>query len=240
MAHAAREAPPDYAALAELLTVLAYPVRLELLDRLRVPRTLGQIQVSPHRRDSKANPDRRVSRVTVLGHLEKLLSVGLVHQDSVQQKGRTVPLYSVNASRLYAVMESLRRLGVIFAGQGAGPDQTGTLAEGHPRRAPRGPRLTLVHGVYEGKSFPLTPEATKDDRWVIGRDRDMAVALDYDPYVSQPNAEVRLEDGRYVIRDLKSKNGTTVNWIPVQPQGQELHAGDIIGVGWSRLSFAAE
>ncbi|MDX1612120.1 MAG: FHA domain-containing protein [Candidatus Thermoplasmatota archaeon] len=228
----------NYEQLAEFLTALAYPTRLELLDQLKVPRTLGDIHVRPTRAGGGSNPDRSLSRPAVLGHLEKLMEKGLVRTDEVEKAGRQVPRYAVNPARLYALMEELRRLSVTFAGRGRGPDATGTLAGGGPVEPVEGPRLLLVHGVYEGKHFPLTAETSQAGRWVIGRSRQNPVSLDYDPYVSTENAVITQEDERFVLTDLESKNGTSVNWEPLEPGGRRtLKPGDVIGVGWSRLSF---
>lgn len=45
-------------------------------------------------------------------------------------------------------------------------------------------------------------------------------------YVSKRHAEVFEEEGHYKIRDLGSKNGTSVNGKKVVEQGQTLHQGD--------------
>lgn len=231
----------DYATLAEFLGALAYPVRLQLLDALRFPRTLGEIRVAPHRALAGANPDRSLARPTVLGHLEKLVEKELVRVDHVEQGGKAVARYVVNPARLYALMEELRRLSVRHAGRGVAEDATGTVEPFVDVPPPEGPRLMLVHGVYEGKAFPLDASSAANDEWAIGRDRGLPVSLDYDPYVSATNAVVRRHGEGYAVADLGSKNGTSVNWVPLPPHGARLlRAGDVIGVGRSRLSFIPE
>lgn len=230
-------ARPDYARLAEVLKALAYPTRLELLDQLRMPRTLGEIDVSPTRTTSDANPDRSISRPAVLAHLQRLMETGLVRSEPVKKGGRDVPRYEVAPSRLYALMEELRRLSVTFAGRTPASEQTGTMAAEGPPRPVEGPRLMLVHGVYEGKHFPLSGPAA-DDGWVIGRAATAEVCLDYDPYVSAENARVVRDAEGFTLTDLGAKNGTSVNWEPLEPgESRPLGPGDLIGVGWSRLSF---
>ena len=47
-------------------------------------------------------------------------------------------------------------------------------------------------------------------------------------YVSRRHAEVIEEEGRYKVRDLDSKNGTSVNGKKIGAQGQTLHQGDSV------------
>ena len=98
-----------------------------------------------------------------------------------------------------------------------------------------------MHGVYEGKAFALDRASAQDGRWVIGRKRGLAVALDYDPFVSTENAATTHQGGRYAVTDLGSKNGTSVNWTPLPSGGSRvLKPGEVIGVGRSLLSFLPE
>lgn len=234
--------PLDYEGLAEYLSALAYPVRLELLDVLRFPHALGEIRLQPRRGKALGTATRPASRQAIHAHLGKLVDADLVRTDEGLLDGRMQVRYSVNPPRLYALTEELRRLSVIHAGRGPAGDATGTLWERDHPDAVRGPRLVLVHGVYEGKAFPLDASTAQDGRWTIGRRRGLGVALDYDPYVSLENAVVTERQGRFTLTDLPaSKNGTFVNWA-LLPRGgsRELKAGDVIGVGRSRLCFVAE
>jgi DNA-binding transcriptional ArsR family regulator len=229
----------DYATLAEFLAALAYPTRLALLEQLRFPHTLGEIRIAPHRREGGQMVDRPVARQTVLGHLEQLVAVGLVQAESVEAEGRQVPRYAVNASRLYELSEELVRLTTRYAGAGGGAEATSTVTTRVPRPPARGPRLVLVHGVYEGKVFAFSGEAAGVGPWILGRRRDAAVSLDYDPFVSLEHAVVTQEGRSFVVNDLGSKNGTTVNWEPLAPgRPHALRPGDVLGVGRSRLCFA--
>lgn len=241
MSERPRQAPVDYETLAEFLSALAYPMRLELLDLLRFPHTLAEIRLSPHRVEPGGNPDRPAAKQTILGHLDKLIDAGLVRTEEVEQQGRQVPSYTVNPQKLYALTEEMRRLSVRYAGTGVGGDETGTLAPAAARERVEGPRLVLVHGVYEGKSFPLNPKTATDGRWVIGRRSALAVSLDYDPFVSLENTAVVESGGRHRVVDLEaSKNGTSVNWAYLPRGGtRDLQTGDIIGVGRSTLLFLA-
>lgn len=231
----------DYAALAEFLSALAYPARLELLRILRFPHIASEIRLAPLRVEPGTNPDRVASKQTIQAHLDKLVDADLVRVEPAPAGARPANVYSVNSQRVYAVTEDLRKVSTMYAGRGSVGDATGTLS-GAPRdaREASGPRLVLVHGLYEGKSYRLDPSTSVAGRWVIGRRRDVAVPLDYDPYVSLENTEVRVEQGRVVVEDLPdSKNGTTVNW-EVLPKGRAriLRPADVVGVGRSLLVFA--
>src|SRR5438552_4164240 len=80
--------------------------------------------------------------------------------------------------------------------------------------------LVVVSGDVEGKRYALEQEVTS-----IGRLPSSEVLLS-DPGASRRHAEVRLHDGRYVIADLGSTNGTMVNEASVAER--ELRDGDRI------------
>ena len=235
--------PIDYEGLADFLAALAYPVRLELLDVLRFPHALREIRLQPRRGHAGAGPVRPASRQAIHAHLGKLVDADLVRVHPGDAEGRTLLRYTTNPPKLYALTEELRRLSVITAGRGAAAgDVTGTLQEAAHPDAAFGPRLVLVHGVYEGKSFSLEDRTSQNGRWVVGRRRGLPVCLDYDPYVSLENAAVARMGKGFQLTDLAgSKNGTWVNWAMLPRGGSRLlKAGDIIGVGRSRLCFVPE
>lgn len=236
----ARQVPLDYASLASYMVALGYPARLELLDLLRFPSTLGAIKLIPHRADA-ARSDRVAARETIRAHLDKLAEVGLVRVERIEEAGQAVNRYAVNLPKLYALLEDLRRLCTLYAAQ-APAEPTGTLVPSAGREQPHGPRLVLVHGVYEGKAFPLDPRATDQKGWVIGRAPGLPVTLDYDPFVSAEHASVSSQGGRYFLTDLEeSKNGTFLNWVPLaKGEAHPIRAGDVIGVGRSLLCLALE
>ncbi|HEV8360447.1 MAG TPA: FHA domain-containing protein [Candidatus Thermoplasmatota archaeon] len=227
--------PVNYHRLAEGLDALGYPVRLELVNLLRFPHLLHEIRVSPQR--GVGGDQRSAARQTVQRHLDKLVEVGLLRTEPVEEGGKSLRRYAANPQRLYALTEELRRT---FSFEGAEPagEATGTLPARAPPRPRKGPRLVLVHGMYEGKSFPLEG----GERWVIGRRKGAAVCLDYDPFVSLENAAVLRGRGAYAVEDVPgSKNGTHVNWERLPPGGTcVLERGDIVGVGRSLLSFRPE
>ena len=74
------------------------------------------------------------------------------------------------------------------------------------------------------------------DRIVIGRMTDCDVVLK-DPGASRQHAEIRREDGRFVVADLGSTNGTLVNEAAISER--ELQDGDRITIGRTVLEFRA-
>lgn len=230
----ARRTAVDYDALAEDLSALAYAARLELLDLLDAPRLLSEVRLRPRRGEEGANPARVAAKQTVAAHLDRLRESGLLATSEVERGGKRLTTYQTNPQRLYAVVEELRRLVVRRPGAAA-QEVTGTLDPAAGARLPSGPRLVLVHGAYEGRGFPL---AAPQEEWTIGRRRGLPVSLDYDPYVSAENSVVSRNGDTFLLRDLDSKNGTQVNWSPVEPGAPaRLRHGDIVGVGRSLLVF---
>ena len=74
-------------------------------------------------------------------------------------------------------------------------------------------------------------------RVLIGRSRDCDLMLD-DPNVSRRHAELRQEDGHWVVADLASTNGVKVNGRRVQEE--PLSPGDEITLGLEKLRFEVE
>lgn len=231
----------DYGSLAEFLKALSFPTRLEILDALRVPRMIGEIRVSPQRVPQGENADRAVARQTIQAHLDRLVASDLVRDEPVEVGERLMRRYAVNSQKLYAVTEELRRLTTRYAGRGAEEQSTASLsADGPPsdRRA-TGPRLVLVHGMYEGKVYRLDPALATPAGWLVGRKRGLAISLDYDPFVSGENSLVTAHANGHAIADLaSSRNGTRVNWEQVAPgERRVLASGDVVGVGRSLLVY---
>lgn len=234
-----RATPVDHAVLAEHLSALAYAARLQLLGMLRVPHLLSEIRLTPLRVLPGENPDRPAAKPTVQAHLDKLVESEFVRVDDVGTAGRKVFRYTANATKVYALIEDMRRLSVMYGGAGDARDETGTISSRPSTPVATGPRLILVHGVYEGKAFPLNDASAVDGRWTIGRKAGTPISLDYDGFVSTENTLVRREEGKLVVQDLDSKNGTSVNWARLEKgRTHALRPADVIGVGRSLLVFA--
>jgi pSer/pThr/pTyr-binding forkhead associated (FHA) protein len=89
--------------------------------------------------------------------------------------------------------------------------------------------LVLIEDGADAKAFPLERDVV-----VIGRLDDSDVVLP-DPEISRRHAEVRRENGEFVLQDLGSTNGTLVNDEAVQER--TLREGDRIAIGGSVLEF---
>lgn len=85
--------------------------------------------------------------------------------------------------------------------------------------------LVVERGLSDVSVIPLdsTPH-------LIGKLPTANTPLD-NPYVSRHHAQIDLVKGRYLLRDLGSKNGTFVNGRPVGQRGQRLQSGDRIELG---------
>lgn len=71
----------------------------------------------------------------------------------------------------------------------------------------------------------------------IGRHRDNHIILD-NPRVSRHHAQIRLRFGRYVLFDLGSASGTTVNGHPIQEA--ILRSGDVITMADNTLIYVED
>jgi hypothetical protein len=98
-----------------------------------------------------------------------------------------------------------------------------------PRDSEKDAELVMVERGKRVKTFSLAK-----DRVVIGRMADSDVVVS-DPGVSRQHAEVRREDGEFVIADLGSTNGTMVNASSIGEH--TLEEGDRITVGRTVLEF---
>ena len=72
------------------------------------------------------------------------------------------------------------------------------------------------------------------DPVAIGRNPDSDILLE-DPEVSRQHAEVRREEGVFVLVDLGSVNGTRVNGAGVDER--TLQDGDVITIGGATIRF---
>ncbi|MDA0837722.1 MAG: FHA domain-containing protein [Planctomycetota bacterium] len=91
--------------------------------------------------------------------------------------------------------------------------------------------LQIKVGKSEGQIYRLKEEA------VVGRLPACDIVLS-EPRSSKKHLRVILEEGEFVLEDLKSTNGTHLNGEPVSRQ--VLSPGDIIRIGQTHLEFLAE
>lgn len=88
--------------------------------------------------------------------------------------------------------------------------------------------LTVKSGPDVGFRFRVKPE----QKAYMGRDADNDVVLD-DPGTSRRHARIEFKEGKYVLTDLGSANGTLVNGQRVVEQA--LDNGDRIKIGQDEL-----
>jgi pSer/pThr/pTyr-binding forkhead associated (FHA) protein len=84
--------------------------------------------------------------------------------------------------------------------------------------------LTVTAGPDMGFKFRIKPTAITR----IGRETDNDVVLD-DKATSRHHAQIQFQEGKYVLTDLGSANGTLVNDRRVP--GSTLSEGDLIKIG---------
>lgn len=89
--------------------------------------------------------------------------------------------------------------------------------------------LTVVTGAEPGKRFTLV----FNDSAVIGRASDCDLTID-DSEVSSRHAEIKVDKGILVIKDLNSMNGTLINGVPIHTL-HYLQDGDQILIGRTEL-----
>ena len=111
--------------------------------------------------------------------------------------------------------------------EGASREQLRGLTADLPATPPR----TLLARLRARFAAPALPELV-GAHLVIGRSSSCQIVLG-DDTVSRRHAELRFEDGRWLLRDLHSSNGTYVNgrWVAEA----EVRAGDVIHLGGCRL-----
>ena len=91
--------------------------------------------------------------------------------------------------------------------------------------------LVIEHGANQGERFTIS-----QPRFTIGRGRQCDVTLP-DARVSQCHAEIRWQDGAWIVYDRHSANGTWINRRRLNGPYQ-LRPGDQLGVGRTILSFS--
>lgn len=96
------------------------------------------------------------------------------------------------------------------------------------------PVLIVYEGTMSGTRWPLDR-----DRTTIGRAPDCDIVI-LERQVSRYHVRVERDDEGYLLRDLGSKNGTTVNDEPVRGQPYRLRDGDEIVLATAlRMGFVA-
>ena len=95
--------------------------------------------------------------------------------------------------------------------------------------APRPDRLAWLRGLFATRRPRLAlPEDLAGGRLVLGRSPGCQLVF-ADDTVSRRHAELRMTDGRWILRDLGSSNGTWVNGRQVMEA--EVAPGDDVQLG---------
>lgn len=222
-----------YEHLARLLGALASPTRLALLHQLRTPRLVSDIRAPPSLTRAGEREDRPLARQTVAHHVEQLAAAGLVHRVPMPD-GRGEG-YTLHHPALFALLDEVRRLGKLRSVVGDGGADT--VEHAPPAiRLPPPPRVVVAYGREDGAAFPLPP--TGGGPWRLGRAASCPLRLDHDPWVSGEHAEIARVPGGYVLTDLRSRNGTWVDWARAEPDRPvPLGPGALIMAGRTLLVF---
>jgi hypothetical protein len=122
-------------------------------------------------------------------------------------------------------------------GPSAMPDSIGAIDESVrpsalPATGTRSAALEVLRGPQAGRRFELASDGVT----TVGRHPDNTIVLS-SVTVSRRHAEIRRENGRLVVVDLGSLNGTYLNQRPVD--AAVLAEGDELAIGGFRLVFHA-
>jgi predicted component of type VI protein secretion system len=109
---------------------------------------------------------------------------------------------------------------------------TGRPAPGARPDSPPAAVLRPMVGDLAGREFPISKTLLS-----IGRGLDNDLVID-DPRVSRHHAQVTFRHSHYLLRDLRSTNGTFVNDQPIE--AVVLASGDIVSIGGFELEFSQE
>ena len=94
-----------------------------------------------------------------------------------------------------------------------------------------GTRLVCVQGPYAGQSFPLSHAPA-----TIGRAPEQSIPLPADTSISRLHAHITYAEGRHLLSDGGSSNGTFVNGSRVA-DARPLSSGDTIVLGDTALRY---
>ena len=97
-----------------------------------------------------------------------------------------------------------------------------------PNEVPFG-KLIIIYGDHAGREYCLSPK-----RMLIGRTAPCDITIN-DSSVSRKHANIESKDGRFLLQDLKSTNGTFVNGESIDVH--VVNHGDKIRIGRTVLQF---
>jgi FHA domain/Domain of unknown function (DUF1707) len=101
--------------------------------------------------------------------------------------------------------------------------------------APPPARLARLRSWLRPRALTLPPAADlRHARLAIGRSSGCELVL-ADDTVSRRHAELFVEEGRWLLRDLRSSNGTWVNGRRIVEA--EVRSGDVLHLGGARIQL---
>jgi pSer/pThr/pTyr-binding forkhead associated (FHA) protein len=168
------------------------------------------------------------SHAVVIARDDVLVLVDLGSAGGTKVNGRSVSGKTIpNGARLRVGDTELE---LISVDSSTPPAQSGNQIDQTVLDMPSANGVVVVRsGPDAGLTFNLM-----DGDNIIGRDRGSAVELS-DPSVSRRHAIIRSQSGGYVVYDLASKTGTSVNGSKLK--GARLITGDRIAIGHTELSL---
>ncbi len=180
---------------------------------------------------------REIERSTRIGVRSQISPNVIVVALSPEDAEELAPLRRRVEEELYALAEETvtrngyEVLGPLSVSLTEDPElKSGTFYIDCQFQEQEGFRADFVVTTRDGRRFPL-PKGTTS----IGRLAGSTITLE-DPRVSRKHAEIVVEEGKAVIYDVGSTNGTLVNGIKVG-RPVELAPGDVITVGTTDLIF---
>ncbi len=210
------------------LRALANAKRLGLLRFLQEPQHIEDIAT-----------ELRLARQTAQRHVDQLVEIGAVTRVQLRRGMGAANHFVVVPQQLFLIHEKLGKLcGAeprLHDDETVRPVTTPLLTGIEDQKEVRvAPTLTIVHGLRVGHLTPLLGEGP----WLIGRDPNASLCLDYDPFVSTRHVEVRRAETGFEVADLYSSNGTVLDWQTMSRGARApLNTGAILRVGRSILVF---
>lgn len=223
----------DFERLSTYLKALANPNRLELLWLLRIPTSVAELHLTPKRKEDGLQQSRPMSRQAVAEQIEVLEGVGVIER-LPDEEGK-VGMRVVSQPRLFALIEEMRTLTAIRPAVRVDVNRTIEDAAAETPDWAAGPKLVLASGPWEGRAFPLAGAGP----WTVGRHKEHAVALTYDPYVSGDHARFVRTGATVSVESMPgARNPPRVNFAPLSAgKPRALRAGDIVVIGRSLLVY---
>ena len=95
--------------------------------------------------------------------------------------------------------------------------------------------VLVVSGPLQGHEYFVI----SDTPILIGRSDEAIIRINYDDFCSRKHALLYWENTKCFVKDLDSTNGTLVNNNRISKK-TELHNGDIIGLGETKLAISVK